>query len=121
VTIVAVSGAMTPALAAGDALAADNISAEIIDLRSLAPIDWDTILGSVQKTGRLVAVDIAHRTCSAASEIAATVAEKGFWDLKAPIERVTTPDVHIPFSPSLEKQLYPSKESIVAAVARTFS
>jgi len=121
VTIVAFSGAMNAATAACGELAAAGISADLIDLRSLAPLDWDAILESVHKTGRLVAVDLAHRTCSVASEIAATVAERGFWDLKAPIERVTTPDVHIPFSPALEKQLYPSKERIVAAVMKTLS
>jgi len=98
-----------------------NTPAEIIDLRSLAPIDWDTILTSVQKTGRLVVVDVAHRTCSAASEIAATVVEKAFWNLKAQIERVTTPDTHIPFSPPLVKQLFPNKDDIVAAARRTLS
>jgi pyruvate dehydrogenase E1 component beta subunit len=112
---------MNAATAACDELAAAGVAADLIDLRSLAPLDWDFILESVHKTGRLVAVDLAHRTCSVASEIAATVAERGFWDLKAPIERVTTPDVHIPFSPALEKQLYPSKERIVAAVMKSLS
>jgi pyruvate dehydrogenase E1 component beta subunit len=121
VTVVAVSGAVVTALAAGDALADDGISAEVIDLRSLAPIDWDTVLSSVKKTGRLVIVDVAHRTCSAASEVAATVVEKGFWDLKAPIERVTTPDTHMAFSPALIKHMYPNKEGVIAAVGRTLA
>jgi acetoin:2,6-dichlorophenolindophenol oxidoreductase subunit beta len=119
VTIVAISGAVVTSIAAEKILADKNISVEIIDLRSLAPIDWEMILASVKKTGRLVIVDISHRTCSAASEVAATVAEKGFWDLRAPIERVTTPDIHIPFSPPLEKQFFPNKEKIVTAVGRT--
>jgi acetoin:2,6-dichlorophenolindophenol oxidoreductase subunit beta len=61
-------------------------------------------------------VDIAHRTCNAAAEVAATVAEEGFESLRKPIVRLSTPDVHIPFSPVLEKPLYPDKEAIIAAV-----
>jgi pyruvate/2-oxoglutarate/acetoin dehydrogenase E1 component len=119
VTVVAISGCLPLALAAAELLAAEGVSVEVIDPRTLVPMDWDTILESVQKTGRLVAVDLAHRTCSVASEITSTVAERAFWDLKAPVRRVTTPDIPIPFSPSMERQLYPTKESIVAAVKST--
>ena len=73
-------------------------------------MDWQTILASVTKTGRLVVVDPATRTCSAASEIAAHVAEEIFDSLAGPIVRVTTDDTHVPFSPALEKQIYPSKD-----------
>jgi pyruvate dehydrogenase E1 component beta subunit len=121
VTITANSGAVRIALAAAEELAKEGIEAEVVDLRSLAPLDRATILESVAKTGRLVAVDVAHRTCSAASEIAATVAEEGFWDLRAPIQRVTTPDTHMPFSPGLEKQLYPDKDKVIAAVRQTLA
>jgi pyruvate dehydrogenase E1 component beta subunit len=121
VTIVGVSGAMTAAIAAAQELAKEGISAEVIDLRSLAPIDWDLVLSSVRKTGRLVCVDVAHRTCSAASEVAATVVEKAFWDLKAPVERVTTPDIHIPFSMPLQNNIYPNKDRVMAAVRQTLS
>ena len=74
-------------------------------------MDYATILESVAKTGRLVVTDPSHRTCRPArpAEIAATVAEDGFWSLQAPIVRVTTPDTHIPFSPPLEAQLYPKR------------
>jgi pyruvate dehydrogenase E1 component beta subunit len=72
----------------------------------------------VARTGRLVVVDYAHRTCGAAAEIAAIVAEDGFDTLRRPIQRVTTPDVNIPFAPSLEKPLYPSPGRIVAAARR---
>ena len=96
VTVVAVAGAVVHALAAAERLAADGISVEVIDPRSLVPLDAETLLGSVRRTGRLVAADSAHRTCSAASEIAAIMAEEGFWDLRAPIVRVTTPDTQIP-------------------------
>jgi pyruvate dehydrogenase E1 component beta subunit len=121
VTITANSGAVRIALQAAEELEGEGISAEVVDLRSLAPLDRATILESVAKTGRLVAVDVAHLTCSAASEIAATVAEQAFWDLKGPIQRVTTPDTHLPFSPGLEKQLYPDKDKVIAAVRETMA
>jgi pyruvate/2-oxoglutarate/acetoin dehydrogenase E1 component len=107
------------AVAVADDLAGEGVSVEVIDPRSLVPLDRDTILDSVAKTGRLVVVDPAHRTCSAASEIAAIVAEEAFGDLKAAISRVTTPDVQVPFSPALESLLYPTREKIDAAVRRT--
>jgi pyruvate dehydrogenase E1 component beta subunit len=119
-TVVAV-GAMTPvALAAAEAVASEGISLEVVDPRTLAPLDTATILKSVEKTGRLVVVDASHERCSAASEIAAVVAEHGFWALRAPIQRVTTPHIHIPFSPALERGLYPTSERVIAAVRRTF-
>lgn len=116
VTVVAVSGAVPEAVAAADVLAQEGISVEVFDPRTLVPLDIDGILTATAKTGRLVVADPAHRTCSAASEISATVAEEIFDELKAPIRRVTTPDMQIPFSPALEKQLYPSRASIAEAV-----
>jgi pyruvate/2-oxoglutarate/acetoin dehydrogenase E1 component len=118
VTVVAISGAMKAALAAAAALEDEGVSVEVVDPRTLVPLDKETILRSVAKTGRLVVVDVAHRTCNAAAEIAAMVAEEGFDSLQRPIVRLSTPDVHIPFSPVLEKSLYPSKDEIVAAVKR---
>jgi len=115
VTVVAIAGAMRPALAAAKELEAEGISLEVVDLRTLAPWDTETVFRSVAKTGRLIVVDIAHRTCNAAAEVAATVAESAFGSLKGPILRLSTPDVHIPFSPVLEKPLYPSKETIIEA------
>jgi pyruvate dehydrogenase E1 component beta subunit len=119
VTVVAIGGTVLHALAAAAELEAGGVSVEVVDPRTLVPLDTATILGSVEKTGRLVVADPAHRTCSAASEIAAVVAEEGFWSLKAPIQRVTTPPVHIPYSPALEPQMYPTREKIVDAVRRT--
>ena len=116
VTVVAIGRCVEQALAAADALAENGISVEVVDPRSLVPLDWPTILGSVEKTGRLVVVDASHRTCGAAAEIAATAAEQCFGALRAPVRRVTTPDVHTPFSPALEADLYPDKAKIVAAV-----
>lgn len=118
VTVVAISGCMRPAMEAALALKQEGISVEVIDPRTLVPLDTATIIESVAKTGRLVVVDNANRTCNAAAEIAAMVAEEGFEYLKKPIQRLSTPDVHIPFSPVLEKQLYPSKEGIIAAIKK---
>jgi pyruvate dehydrogenase E1 component beta subunit len=117
-TIVSVAGCLPHALEAADVLAAEGVAAEVIDVRTLVPLDRDAILRSVAKTGRLVVVDYAHRTCGAAAEIAAIVAEDGFESLRRPIQRVTTPDVNIPFSPALEKPLYPSAGRIAAAARR---
>jgi pyruvate dehydrogenase E1 component beta subunit len=119
VTVVAVSSAVVEAAAAADALAADGISVEVFDPRTLVPLDVEGILTSVRKTGRLVVADPAHRTCSAASEIAALVAEHAFDALAGPIVRVTTPDMQIPFSPALEKQVYPNRTTIADAIRRT--
>jgi acetoin:2,6-dichlorophenolindophenol oxidoreductase subunit beta len=118
VTIVAISGAMRPALKAAETLANEGVSAEVIDPRTLKPLDMDTILRSVAKTGRLVLVENAHRVASATAEIAANVCEEGFASLKRPIIRLTAPDVHVPFSPVLEKMLFPQPDDIVAAVKR---
>jgi pyruvate dehydrogenase E1 component beta subunit len=118
-TVVAIAGTVRAALDAADQLAADGVSVEVIDPRSLVPMDYPAILASVEKTGHLVVVDPSHRTCSPAAEIAATVAEDGFWYLQAPVVRVTVPDTHIPFSPPLERQLYPSADRIIAAVRQT--
>lgn len=118
VTIVAVAGSVVFALDAAKALADKGISAEVVDPRTLVPLDLDTILESVAKTGRLVVVDPSHDMCSVASQISAVVAERGFWSLQAPIGRVTTPHVHIPFSPPLEKTLFPDPNKIVVAVEK---
>jgi acetoin:2,6-dichlorophenolindophenol oxidoreductase subunit beta len=118
VTIIAFAGSVPPALAAADALAKDGIEAEVIDLRTLVPMDKDAILKSVAKTGRLVIVDNSHRIGSVASEIAAVVVEEGFDSLKAPIQRLTAPAVHVPYNQKLEKALFPGKEAITAAVRR---
>jgi pyruvate dehydrogenase E1 component beta subunit len=115
-TVVALASAVRHALAAAETIAGEGASVEVIDPRTLAPLDWDTILASVRKTGRLVVVDPATRTCSAASEIAATVAEEAFDALRAPVRRVTTPDVHAPFSPALEAGLYPDEQTVTAAL-----
>jgi len=115
VSIISVAGCLPHALAAAKTLAEDGIDAEVVDLRSLLPLDTEAILTTVGKTGRVVIADYAHRTCGAAAEIAALIAEEGFDLLKKPIRRVVTPDIPIPFSEALEKPLYPSPESIANA------
>jgi len=118
VTIVAISSSVQEAAAAAEQLATEGVSVEVIDPRTLVPLDRDAILRSVTKTGRLVVAEPAHRTCGAAAEISSLVAEEAFDSLRAPIVRVTAPDMQIPFSPALEKQMYPTRDTIAAAVRR---
>lgn len=118
VTIVALGGATRPTIEAAKALAEEGISAEVVDPRTLKPLDVGTIIQSVAKTGRLVLVENAHRMVSASSEIAAIVCEEAFESLKKPIVRLTAPDIHVAFSPALEQLMFPTKEQIVAAVRR---
>lgn len=120
-TVVAIAGAVRHAIAAAQLLEREGVSVEVIDPRTLVPLDRATILDSVRKTGRLVIADPANRSCGVAAEISAIVSEQGFWDLKAPVVRVTTPDTHIPFSPPLEQPLYPNKERIIKAVRHTLT
>ncbi|MDZ4766283.1 MAG: alpha-ketoacid dehydrogenase subunit beta [Chloroflexota bacterium] len=107
-------------LKAAAMLEKEGIDAEVIDLRTLKPWDETAVLESVAKTGRFVAVDESYPVCGAASEWAATVAEKAFHHLKAPVRRVSTKPVPIPFSPVLEKAVVPSPEEIAAAVRELF-
>jgi pyruvate dehydrogenase E1 component beta subunit len=115
VTIVACSLMVATSLEAAEALAADGIEAEVIDLRSLVPLDERTILDSVAKTGHLVITDEGRLRCGVASEIAATVSEHGFASLKAPPARVARIDAPVPGNQVQEAYLAPSAEKIVAA------
>jgi pyruvate dehydrogenase E1 component beta subunit len=116
VTVVAI-GAMVPrAMAVATRLANDGINVEVIDPRTLAPLDEETLLNSLGKTNRMVIVDEAHLRGSAASEIAATMVEKGFDMLDAPIKRVAALDVPIPFSKPLELAVIPDERRIEAAI-----
>ena len=115
VTIVTLAAAVHQCLAAAEQLANGGIAAEVIDLRSVAPLDRDCILRSVARTGRLIVVDPAPATAGIAAEVAATVAERAFEDLLAPPVRLTAPDVPVPFSPDLERLMYPTAHSIAAA------
>jgi pyruvate dehydrogenase E1 component beta subunit len=121
VTIVATSYMVVVALAAAEALARDGIEAEVVDPRTLVPLDEDTILASVARTGRVVIVDECHLRCSTASEIAATIAEKGFTTLKAPPVRVARADVPTPFSAPLEAAVTPDRDKVIKAVRRVLA
>jgi pyruvate dehydrogenase E1 component beta subunit len=116
VTVVAIGFMVGKALAAAEQLASEGVNAEVIDPRTLAPLDTATILASVAKTGRLVAVDQSTRHGSAAAVIAAEVASEGFGSLKAPVKLVTALDATIPYSEPMEEYLLPSEEKIAAAV-----
>ena len=118
VTVVATSLMVTRALQAADDLARDGVDTEVLDPRTIVPLDREAIRASAAKTGRLVVVDEAGATCSIAAEIIATVAEAGI-ALKSPPVRVTRPDIPVGFSPSLEKAVDPSPERIKEAVRRT--
>jgi pyruvate dehydrogenase E1 component beta subunit len=116
VTIVALGWLVGKALNAAEQLAAEGIEAEVIDPRTLAPLDMGTILGSVEKTGRLVIVDQSTRHGSAAAVIAAEVASEGFSSLKAPVKLVCALDATIPYSEPMEAYLLPDEAKIVDAV-----
>ena len=121
VTIVATSYMAAQAVKAAATLEQSNISAEVIDLRSIKPWDKECVLASVVKTGRLVIADAAWKTCGFAAEVAATVAEQVVQDLRAPIARVCLPDAPAPTSAPLEKAYYVGPDEIILAVERLLS
>jgi pyruvate dehydrogenase E1 component beta subunit len=116
VTVVAIGRMLKPALAAAAALEAEGVSAEVLDPRTRVPFDSDGVLASVAKTGHLVVVDEARECCSAASQIAAVVAERGFSLLKGPVRRITTPNVAIPYAPNAEAHVIPGEARIADAI-----
>lgn len=120
VTIVTWSAMVHKALAAADSLATEGINAEVIDPRTLSPLDKDSIFKSLEKTGKLVIVHEAVKTGGFGGEIAATVADEGFDLLDAPIKRVTAPDCPVPFSSFLETNYLPNEEKIIKAVKELF-
>ncbi len=113
VTLVAIGNMVRQALWAAQELAAEGIEAEVVDPRTLHPLDEDAILSSVRRTGRLIVIDEAHSACGAASHISAIAAEQAFRALKAPVQRLCVPDATMPFSPPLEQALLPGKDDIV--------
>ena len=110
---------MHKALTAAEELEKAGISAEVVDLRSLRPLDRGTILESVRRTHRAVVIDEAWKTGSLASEISAILAEEAFYDLDAPIERVCTVEVPIPYAKHLEDAAIPQVPEIVEAAKRS--
>jgi pyruvate/2-oxoglutarate/acetoin dehydrogenase E1 component len=115
VTVVAAGRMVQEAAKAADTLKGD-VSVEVIDPRTLVPLDEEAILRSVQKTGRLVVVDEDYERCGFTAEVAAVVAEKGFHSLKAPVARVANPNTPIPFNRNLERQVLPDADKIVRAI-----
>ena len=118
VTIVSYSIGVGLALEAADKLAGEGIEAEVVDLRTLRPLDKATVLKSLAKTNRLVVVEEGWPTCSIASEIAAIAMEEGFDDLDAPVLRVTNEDVPLPYAANLEKLALVSADKVIAAVKK---
>jgi len=119
VTIVATGWTVDRALGAAERLASEGVQAEVIDPRTLAPLDTKTILESVEKTGHLVLVDQAPRHSSVAAVIAGDVAEHGFGSLKAPVRLVTALDTTVPYSEPLEAYVLPDEDKVVDAVRKT--
>lgn len=118
VTIVSVSRMATESLAVAESLAAEGISVEVIDLRTVAPLDWETVLGSLAKTNRLVVAHEAVTDFGIGAEIAARAVDEGFWSLDAPVVRVGAPFTPAPYAPSLEKEWLLGQAQIEAAVRR---
>ena len=116
VTVVATSSMVQKAMSVAGKLATKGISVEVIDPRTLVPLDKETILKSVAKTGRLVAMDESNKTCGVCSEISAMVCEEAFDSLKAPIKRVAALDVPIPGAPNLEAFVLPSEQRLTKAI-----
>lgn len=121
VTIVAVSYMVQEALKAAEELALQGIQAEVIDPRTVKPLDYDLIQRSVAKTGRLVVADGGWKSCGVSAEIAALAAERSFHDLMGPLVRVALPDVPAPASRTLEDAYYPRSREVVAAVEATLA
>ncbi|MFD1564716.1 alpha-ketoacid dehydrogenase subunit beta [Haloarchaeobius amylolyticus] len=117
VTVVATQRLVSESLGVADSLEGD-VSVEVIDPRSLYPLDTDTIVESVEKTGRLVVADESPLSYGTHAEIATRVQEEAFFSLDAPIQRVGTPDTHMPFSPPLEQEVLPGDEDVRAAIER---
>jgi len=116
VTLVAFGATVAVALAAAEQLAKQGTEAEVLDLRSLQPLDEAAILGSLEKTGRLVVVDESTPRCGIASDVAALCVDRGFDFLRAPVKRVTAPHTPVPFAAILEDAFRPSAEKVIAAV-----
>lgn len=116
VTIVAVGKQVYTALQAAEQLSLQGIEAEVLDPRSLSPLDEEAVLASVEKTNRLVIVDEANPRCSIAADIASLAADKGFDSLDAPVKKVTAPHTPVPFSPPLEDLYLPTPEKVVNTV-----
>jgi pyruvate dehydrogenase E1 component beta subunit len=119
VTLVTYGGSLAKALEAADRLAEDGVSAEVVDLRTLRPLDDETYLGSIRRTHRAVVVDEGWRSGGISAELLARIGEQAFYDLDAPVERVCTAEVPLPYAKHLEEAALPSVDAVVAAARRT--
>ena len=115
VTLVATSSMVRVCLEAAELLAAEGISAEVVDPRTLVPLDADALVRSAEKTGRAIVVDEGHRAYGVTAELASTIAERAFYHLDAPVRRLGALDVPVPFSPPLEDETVPTAEWVAAA------
>jgi pyruvate dehydrogenase E1 component beta subunit len=115
VTMIATSSMVYVALAAAEELEAHGVSVEVVDPRTIAPLDRETLIASAKKTGRVIVIDEGHQSYGASAELAAVVAEGAFWHLDAPVRRLAAMDVPIPFSPVLEDETVPTPEWAIAA------
>jgi pyruvate dehydrogenase E1 component beta subunit len=115
VTLVGTSSMVRACLGAAELLAAEGISCEVVDPRTLSPLDVDTLVASARKTGRAIVVDEGHRSYGVTAELAAAIAEGAFYDLDAPVRRLGALDVPVPFSPTLEDETVPTVETVAAA------
>lgn len=114
-TLISMGSTMRMTLQAADKLAEQGVTCEVVDVRSLAPLDEETICSAAARTGRVVIVDESRERASAASHISAVIAEKSFASLKAPIKRVVAANVELPLAPASEKYLLPNVDKVVAA------
>src|SRR5690606_5089496 len=121
VSIFATSKMMHEALKAGEMLEGDGVSAEVVDLRSLRPLDFEAIVGSVAKTHHAVVVNEGWRFCGYTAELSATIMDHAFDELDAPVARVALPDMPIPYSEPLELAVLPDADKIAAAARRTLA
>lgn len=115
VTVIAIGEMVPEALSVAESME-DEVSIEVVDPRSLMPLDEETIFESVRKTRRVVVADPSNRTCGTAAEIASRIANQNFWDLEAPIKRVTRADIPVSYSPPEEKYVLPDEETIKRAI-----
>lgn len=116
VTVVATSYMVQRSLKVADQMAQEGIQVEVVDPRTLVPLDFETLMASVEKTRRVVIVDETHHSCGVAAELAARIWESGYDRLKAPVRRVDTADVPIPYNKAMEEFISPSESRIAEAV-----
>jgi 2-oxoisovalerate dehydrogenase E1 component beta subunit len=118
ITVITYGAMVQESLAAAEELAQEGVDVEVVDLRSLKPLDRETVLASARKTGKIAIVHEAYRTCGVGGELAALIAEEAFEWLDGPVVRVTAPDTPVPYSPPLEDAFRPSAQKIVAALRK---